>query len=404
MTNTNQIAVPEQSAQSSGGNDVGGHDRPTSLAAMISMTNLGAMTMLLTPALVAGYISSGSIDQAQASSLTATELTGMSAAVILTSILISRIDRRRFLAFGLMIAALGHLSSALVPTYHLLIASRAVAGFGIGITYAIAVAAVSRTRTPDRNFGLAITTNQLTVTLILWILSWLSVSKGYSGTMYVLLAVTLLTACTIGWFPREASQSNSPGITSRAKRSTSGVAGMLGLIGMFLFLIGIGGVWPFVAEIALAHGIPSDAVAYALTMAGFGGIVGGLLVSLIGLRFGRTLPIILGTLAMATTMLALRVVSDRVDLAICASLIMMFWIFSIPYYLGVLSSADSEGRFAMLSSAAMPFGLAAGQAIASGLDADKNFSMQVLVSSLVLLVALGMALASARMTGKIAAQ
>lgn len=404
MTNTNQIAIPEPSAENDDSCEVRGYGRPASLAAMISMTNLGAMTMLLTPALVAGYISSGRLGQAQASSLTATELTCMSVAVVLTTFVISRIDRKRFLAWGLLIAALGHLSSALAPSYHLLLASRALAGAGVGISYAIAVAALSRTREPDRSFGLAITTNQLTVTLVLWILSLHFVGKGYVGGMYVLLGVTLVTACGIFWFPRDTTEVAAPDMIASGERSTSAIAGVLGLLGMFLFLIAIGGVWPFVSEIAGARGIASEDIAYALRAAGFGGIGGGITVSLVGLRFGRSLPTIVGTLGMATTMLTLCFISNRVELAICVSLIMMFWIFSIPYYLGTLSIADLEGRFAMLSSGAMPFGLAAGQAIASMLNAEKNYSIQVTMSSLVIVTALMATLASARMTRKVSAR
>jgi MFS transporter, DHA1 family, inner membrane transport protein len=398
MTNTNQIAIP---AENDGPTDARGYDRPTPLAAMISMTNLGAMTMLLTPALVAGYISSGTLGQAQASSLTATELAGMSAAVVLTTLVISRIDRKRFLAWGLLIAAVGHLSSALAPTYHLLLASRALAGVGIGISYAIAVAALSRTREPDRNFGLAITTNQLTVTLIMWILSLHFVGNGYIGGMYVLFGVTLVTACGIFWFPRDTTESLAPKMIVSGERSTSAIAGILGLLGMFLFLIAIGGVWPFVSGIASSHGIFPNDIAYALRAAGFGGIGGGLLVALVGLRFGRALPTIVGTLGIAAAMLALCFISNRVELAICVSSIMLLWIFSIPYYLGTLSSADVEGRFAMLSSGAMPFGLAAGQAIASTLNGGKNYSMQVTISSLIIVAALIVTLASARMTRKV---
>lgn len=396
---TNEIAISNQATENSGSNKVSAYDRPVSLAAMISMTNLGAMTMLLTPALVAGYLSSGWISKAEASSLTAIELTGMSAAVVLTSLAISRIDRRLFLSAGLLIAALGHFSSALATTYHFLLASRAIAGVGIGITYAIAVAAVARTRTPDRSFGFAITANQLSVTLVLWVLSWRSWGQGHSGAMYVLLGFTLLTSCGIWWFPGGKSGAKSAGEIARQK-SVSGIAGTLGLLGMFLFLLGIGGVWPFVGEIARANRIGPEAVGYALATAGFGGIGGGLLVSLIGLRFGRVWPIILGTSALATAILALTQAADPIALAICATSIMVFWIFCVPFYLGVLSTADLEGRFAVLSSAAMPFGLAAGQALANALNAERGYSLHVFVSTILLLAAVAVTLVSANMTRK----
>jgi predicted MFS family arabinose efflux permease len=393
--------MPQQPAEDSSTVDVAGYDRPKALVAMISMTNLGAMTMLLTPALVADYIRSGWIGKSEASSLTATELTGMSIAVVLTSLVISRIDRKLALAIGLFIAAAAQLSSALATTYHVLLASRAIAGFGVGLTYAIAVAAVSRTRVPDRNFGLAITTNQLAVTLMLWIFSWRALGQGYRGAMYVLFIFTVLTALGIWWFPRRASKGALHPANSHDAPSSSGIAGGLVLLGMFLFLVGIGGVWPFVSEIAHAHGIGSDAVAFALATSGLGGIGGGLLVSLIGLRYGRIMPLILGTLVLATAMLALTGIGNRIELTVCATSIMALWIFCVPYYLGVLSTADTAGRFAVLSSGAMPFGLAAGQAMANEFVAGRSYSTQVIGASLLLLTALAITLVSARMVRKV---
>jgi MFS transporter, DHA1 family, inner membrane transport protein len=130
---------------------------------------------------------------------------------------------------------------------------------------------------------------------------------------------------------------------------------VLGLIGMFLFLVAVGEVWPMVGPIAQSHGVGAAAVGSALAIAGLAGIGAGLLVSLIGSRFGRLMPLIVGTLGLACAMLTLLVASDGRSLVLSTSLIMFFWIFSIPYYLGSQSALDPSGRLAVLSSAMMPF-------------------------------------------------
>ena len=53
-----------------------------SIASMVAMSNLGALTMLMTPAFIAGYLSSGRLSNTQASTLTSVELAGMTVAVI----------------------------------------------------------------------------------------------------------------------------------------------------------------------------------------------------------------------------------------------------------------------------------------------------------------------------------
>ncbi|MGF7130660.1 DHA1 family inner membrane transport protein [Paraburkholderia sp. EB58] len=362
----------------------------SAIASMVAMSNLGALTMLMTPAFIAGYLSSGRLSNTQASTLTSVELAGMTVAVILTSLVIARVDRRACLAVGLLIAALGHLASILVVSYPVLVIVRTLAGVGVGIAYTVAVAALSATRLPDRNFGIAITSNQLSVTLLLALLSWLGLDQGYRVVIGVVLAFTLLMGLGIGWFPRVAPlrAADDPDMGTQAASST--LPGVLGLVGMFLFLVAVGEVWPIVGPIAQSHGIRAAAVGSALAIAGLAGIGAGLLVSLIGSRFGRLVPLIVGTVGLACAMLTLLVASDGQSLVMSTSLIMFFWIFSIPYYLGSQSALDPSGRLAVLSSAMMPFGLAAGQALANSMTPGTAYSSTIMSSA----VTFGLALAT----------
>jgi predicted MFS family arabinose efflux permease len=360
------------------------------IASMVAMSNLGALTMLMTPAFIAGYLSSGRLSNTEASTLTSVELAGMTVAVILTSLVIARVDRRACLAVGLLIAALGHLASILLVSYPVLVIVRAVAGVGVGIAYTVAVAALSATKLPDRNFGIAITSNQLSVTLLLALLSWFGVDQGYRVVIGVVLAFTLLMGLGIGWFPRVVPLRAAADSDKGTQVSSSTLSGVLGLVGMFLFLVAVGEVWPIVGPIAQSHGIGAAAVGSALAIAGLAGIGAGLLVSLIGSRFGRLVPLIVGTVGLACAMLTLLVASDGQSLVMSASLIMFFWIFSIPYYLGSQSSLDPTGRLAVLSSAMMPFGLAAGQALANSMTPGTAYSSTIISSA----VTFGLALAT----------
>lgn len=359
------------------------------IASTVAMSNLGALTMLMTPAFIAGYLSSGRLSNTEASTLTSVELAGMTFAVILSSLVIARVDRRACLAVGLLIAALGHLASILVTSYPVLVLVRTVAGVGVGVAYTVAVAALSATRLPDRNFGIAITSNQLSVTLLLALLSWLGLDQGYRVVIGVVLAFTLLMGLGIGWFPR-AAPAHAAVPAEGTQASSSILPGVLGLVGMFLFLVAVGQVWPIVGPIAQSHGIAAAAVGSALAIAGLAGIGAGLLVSLIGSRFGRLVPLIAGTVGLACAMLTLLVASDCRSLVTSTSLIMFFWIFSIPYYLGSQSSLDPSGRLAVLSSAMMPFGLAAGQALANSMTSGAAYSSTITSSA----VTFGLALAT----------
>ncbi|MFM0341784.1 MFS transporter [Paraburkholderia fungorum] len=386
MKKSNQLRMAHE--PNTGLDESSRYNRLPAIAAMVTMSNLGALTMLMTPAFIAGYLSSGWLTGTQASTLTSVELAGMTIAVILTSLVIARVDRRACLGVGLLVAAVGHLASILVASYPLLVIIRTVAGIGIGITYTVAVAALSATRSPDRNFGFAITSNQLSVTLLLALLSWFGLDHGYRVVIGVVLVFTLLMGLGIVWFPRAAPVRSAAESNVGMQVSSSTLPGVLGLAGMFLFLVAVGEVWPIVGPIAQSHGIGSAAVGSALAIAGLAGIAAGLLVSLIGSRFGRLAPLIVGTLGLACAMLTLLVASDGQSLVLSTSLIMFFWIFSIPYYLGSQSALDPSGRLAVLSSAMMPFGLAAGQALANYTTIGAGYSSTIVSSAATFALAL----------------
>ncbi len=362
------------------------YNRATTIAAMALMTNLGALTMLLTPAVIASYASGGRFSAAKASMLTSVELGGMTAAVLSMSLVLPRIDRRFWVMLGLLTAAAAHLASIFAQAYPLLLLTRTVAGVGIGIVYTVSVAALAATASPDRNFGFAITSNQLSATAVLAACSWIGLGHGHGPVLGVILAFTLLMGLSIPWFPRRAPAPAAVDAVSASQAPLRLLPGLLGLAGMFMFLLGIGAVWPILGLIAQSHAIKADAVGAALAVAGLGGLGAGLLVSVLGIRLGRVGPLVIGSFGIAGSMLLLQITFDGRLLMAGATLIMFFWIFSIPYYLGAMSSLDGSGRLAVLSSAMMPFGLAAGQGLATAFGSD--YPATILVSATLFVAAL----------------
>ncbi len=363
------------------------YDRPAALAAMTMMTNLGALTMLLTPAVIAAFVGAGRFSPGQASTLTAVELGGMTLAVLASSLQIARIDRRLWISAGWLVAVAGQLASIYAQSFALLLALRAVTGLGVGVAYTIAVAGLAATRSPDRSFGLAITANQLSATLVLAVASGVGLNHGHGRVIAILFIFTLLMGVGLPWIPRRGPALDAP--SAPVARSPSSLApALLGLAGMFLFLVGVGSVWPIVGPIAQSHGVHADAVGAALAVAGVGGITAGLLVFGLGTRLGRFGPLMAGTLGLAGAMLLLLIVHDGRLLMVDSLLIMFFWIFSIPYLLGALSSLDQTGRLTVISSAMMPFGLAAGQALAAAMNGASNSTPTIALSASLLVGAL----------------
>jgi hypothetical protein len=92
-----------------------------------------------------------------------------------------------------------------------------------------------------------------------------------------------------------------------------------------------------------------------------------------------------------------------------AILLMTFWIFSVPYYLGALAAMDESGRLVTMSMAMQTFGLAAGQALAAWLVSDGAgfggavYTGATLIASAVLLMCLALRAAQRRAITTVAA-
>src|SRR3546814_1273812 len=86
---------------------------------------------------------------------------------------------------------------------------------------------------------------------------------------------------------------------------------VLGLAGCLGLNTGVGMVWPFMGALGSARGISSEAISTDLAMATFGGIAAGFSAALLGLRCGRRLPLIIGTLALVLSSIGL--VSDTAN-------------------------------------------------------------------------------------------
>src|SRR3546814_3131125 len=77
-------------------------------------------------------------------------------------------------------------------------------------------------------------------------------------------------------------------------------------------------------------------------MATFGGIAAGFSAALLGLRCGRRLPLIIGTLALVLSSIGL--VSDTANYSLCAILFLFSWVFVTSYFMGTVAAVEDGGR------------------------------------------------------------
>jgi DHA1 family inner membrane transport protein len=171
--------------------------------------------------------------------------------------------RRRFHYGGIALLAVSCITSALVPTFGLLVATRAVAGIGLGTLTWIAWA--DATRVP-RGIGDVAAIAPITAAVTSPMIAWLIARGGYQ---WAFVALAVLALATLGF---KVDFADLPRIGRTVSRSRSN---RLLLIALLLLTVGGSGVFVFAAATGIAFvGLSPVNVAWALSINALAGVLG----------------------------------------------------------------------------------------------------------------------------------
>ncbi len=329
------------------------------LMAAVMLSNSSAVVGTISPTFVDAFIARGA-PLVWASRLGATEFFSIAIMMLCAPLLIMRFDRRFLGLFGVIAAGSGQLLSIHVDSMPLIMVCRAVAGIGEGMLSAVAIASLAAAPSPDRAFGIAVSVNQIVATIMLAIIAWAARTSPGNSAMIIMAIFIATNIVFVSGLPRHSRVQSSQQEHKEAA-SVSRVGPIVcGILATFLLAGGFGAVWPVAGQIITAGGVSSAALATSYTVAGLGGILGGVVVAFLGDRLGRIIPVVFGALTMAASLWLIS--SSLYGAALI--MIMFFWSFNIPYYLGIQAVFDPSGRLAVLTSAMIPFGISAGQIVA----------------------------------------
>jgi MFS family permease len=122
-----------------------------------------------------------------------------------------------------------------------------------------------------------------------------------------------------------------------------------------------------------ASGISATLTARALGYAAFAGLLGGVLVTLLGTRWGRVLPNAAALILSAASALLVATGRTPAEFVTAAMCFYLAWVFGLPYLMGIIAALDPQGRAATLGIVMQNVGLAAGPAGAGALAAGLQY-------------------------------
>ncbi len=248
-----------------------------------------------------------------------------------------------------------------------------IGGFLVGTAYSV----FARTKAPDRVFGMLLVVQFSLGGLGLLVLPRLVPIWGTPVLFLALAAFSLATLVMVPFLDDYARPAETP---VHATGHTLWVPLITALVAVFLFQGANSAVSSYVIGLGRTFGLHLGAITGTLGIANWIGALGSLAVVAIGVRFGRTGPIMAGMVLIlaGTAMFLMRSAPWAYAVANVTSGVA--WSFTIAYLFGLCAAFDSSGRSAALAGFCSKMGLASGPALGGILLRETHYPRLVALS------------------------
>ncbi len=370
-------------------------NRPGIIARALALAITGSMALVMLPIMTGALSDQFGFTPDQVGWIASADLAGMAISSAMAVFWVRSIRWNRAFMMAGAIFLIGNLLSALSSDITFLVPVRFLAGLGGGALMAVALACLSDTRSPERQFGLMMVGQGLVAALVLWQLP-LFVSHFGARGVFVLLTGLAVLAISLGYkFPAGGKDySTTPSTDIGIFLPT-----ILALAAVFIYFIAQGGVWAFAERLGAISGIPANAIGQWLGLAQITGIMGSLTVTFIGIRFGRLWPL---TLCLLLQIVSLGLLAGATDVVLYGIGLLIFsycWSMSAPLLMGALAHVDRTGRAIVLFITMVKGGLATGPILAGYLISAQGYQAMCILAGFLCFIVLIMLLPLVRNRG-----
>lgn len=370
--------------------------------ATFAASGVGYLGSAAAPVIVQALLDAGFSHQ-RAGDLGTIELTTLAAVSLLTTPFVPSVSHRGLALAGVLVASVGVALSALAESYVPMIGGRLLIGAGSGLAIAGANASIAAREDAERVFALIWTMGGGITAALAIQLPKVVVGGNYPAGFGVLLVLCLVAAPFMLWIPSRPPRFGGDaamtavlaagevggtlesvrGEPGRAESSPFGLAGLLCLVGIFLYSLAEMALWQFSFDIAVDNGIPYERAGYYLGITGFVGLSGGFFAAWVGLRFRRVVPIAVGSL-ISVAGRALYITADTDAAIMFAALLWGVGFYFVgPYQIGLAAALDRRGRLAVAATGFINLGYGLGPTLGGRIrqyQLDQGLDSTILVA------------------------
>ena len=358
------------------------HQESTLAAVMYAiLATAGLFYVNLGGAFLSAFVDGLGVGRDEAGLIVSANKYGAAAGALIATFLVKNIPWRKAAAVLLVLMMVVDIISSQITSADNLIAIRFLHGTIGGISVGIGLSVIARTINPDKIFGMLLVVQYSFGSVGIWTVPRLVESFGHIAVFGVLMLFSLMTLLILPFIPnvREAKSTNNP-----FKINFSFLL-VLALGALFLFQASNMGVADYAFELGKDIGLVNTEISNLLTVANIISISGGLLVYVIGTKYGRTIPLFLGVTVSAIFTFLLHY-SENITIYFIANTVTgIAWAFVIPYILGLCASFDSHGQMAALAGFVSKVGLATGPLVGSMFILNYGFEMILNIATIALI-------------------
>ena len=322
---------------------------------------IGLAAQNLSPVLVAPLSQGRGLSEGMAGVVQTVELAVVAFAAYHLTWLAAKMSARRLALIGTTIAAVCHILSTFATPLPLLLVLRAVAGLGEAMCVCAANAVMSAQAEPDKIYGRSYAIISLAGIGLYPLLVYVGAqTNGWGvyageGVWFLLLLpiVALLPPLS-----QPVSADAAPKVVIKLP-----LLNLLPTVPIALVTIFSIGLWAFAGTVAQTAKVSSDVFGWTLAIGTALSAVSAWVSSLLGTRFGRLRPLIIGLAVTVIGSVAFFTAKDAMVYAISFVLVQIVYSFILPYMFGFCSALDKTGRLATTASSVMLIASAAAPAL-----------------------------------------
>jgi predicted MFS family arabinose efflux permease len=308
---------------------------------------------------------------------------GAAFGALLATFFVKKLEWRFVLRILFICLIIVDLISTQIKNPETLILLRFLHGTIGGLSVGFGLSIIARTYNPDKIFGMLLVVQYSFGSIGIYAVPRMVETFG-NGAVFGALIIFTIMAISILPFVPNVTKSDNEVSSSNIFNISIGKFLFLALVSLFLFQAANMGVADYAFELGKDIGLENNKISNILTIANIISISGGALVYLIGTKYGRTLPLIIGISTSAIFTFLLHY-SDNVSIYFIANTFTgIAWGFTIPYILGLCATFDIHGQMAALAGFISKMGLATGPLIGSLfiINSGINFIINIAVVSL----------------------